>query len=757
MGAQERLLISKFCDEKNKIRETLFSETYRAPFKLNKEYGVWEITNIRIPFKKRKEAALKEKFGLNDEELAAFYVTLRERIRSERDIFKAMKSWADQHAAENIISYQVYKGYDIEEGSESGRDYYFISRPVDPILESVFLSDPSRASITLLELVTLGIQLTEIIRFLNKEQVYMAAWDMDTIYVDSDSRVMIGSLLYAKYAGQGQSQLVTLPSNASEVVRQGNAASLGTELYSIGALLWNLSNGSLWSITPDFSENPKYATTELQDVLNICLKGNDNDLDAVQSRLNRLADRIREDPDKLNTKIPIAQLPQESPKNTPVDSMDVPTDQYAENLMDTKIGPCGGIVGETTGLEVDNGENYDPFLSGMEIVEASFDPDESETDGISQFEMLDIPIEFEDEGAENRKATTKGHTQRTPLRPKRSIQHEDDEEDDSAPKSKKRVITSVVVAALVLVIGFSAWKAVYLKHEPGDATVSQVQVDTGEKDDPDKNISEDQSDAEDVVGLPEEEMESTEGTSTTEESLCTDVEDDEKKEEETTTTTVVATKPSSAGASTSSTASKPAASSHVSSNASTSGGSSSGGSSSNSSSSRPNTNTRPSTSTSNSTASRPSTSNSSRPTTGTTSRPSNSSGSTSANRPSTSTNRPSTSTGSSSSSTSSRPSNSGSAPSSGGSSSSASSNPNTSTAAQRPIQKSFIVSPGSVAITVGGSVSLSANAPCSFSSSNSGVAYVSGRSVVGVAPGTCTIIAVSSVDGSQRTIVVSVS
>lgn len=646
MAGEIRKMLDPFCRPEFKVRENFFSDTYRKEFNLNGETGQWDITRIRIPFPAEKEAAFVRNNQVKDaEELAEFYQILLERIRMEREMLH-MISQQDETVKSNFVSYVAQRAVKLEDGPEWGRDYYFISRPMDPLFGSEFVKNSS--SITLLETVTLATRFTQTLKALQNAglDIHLGAIDLDDFFVINErgrARIVCGSLIYGGDSTGGK-QLLCVPQNAHDTVQNGVGQSVNADLYAIGNALWSITGGNHWSSKPDLQMVPQYAPDKLVEIVILCREGGESALREVHAKLHALIKEIKYNPTSENPLIPIPPRP--------FYTTDVP-------------------------------ESRDSLGEGWEMVSNSVIASLPEENG--EWDFVDVPIEVPNQSV----SAEPSIDQSAPLKPKKAKRPQDDnKKQESRLGKREKLMISATVLAVIAVFIF-IWQSTLITDPVNTEKEPVISWDIEEQAWPEPENKE-ESEEEPEMEPEEEPAEKTE-----------EFPEETKPEEKSTTVSNTTKVPAS----------------------------SSSGSSHNS--------------TSKSGTRRPSSSAEST-VPSSTSRPSNQSG--------TSTSSPSTSPSSIPSNSSSE---NGSETSSGNNSNSGTgtgSQPSAPPVAQTP---TFSVTPTSISLSVGGTVSLSANAPCSMSSSNLGVAYVSGRSVVGVSPGTCIITCVNN-SGISRSVVVTV-
>ena len=83
--------IASVCTEDKLIRSNYYSDTYRAEFKMGGEKKTWDVQHISIPFDPVKEIMLKERFGIDESELQAFYTAFGSNLKHSLRITDALK------------------------------------------------------------------------------------------------------------------------------------------------------------------------------------------------------------------------------------------------------------------------------------------------------------------------------------------------------------------------------------------------------------------------------------------------------------------------------------------------------------------------------------------------------------------------------------------------------------------------------------------------------------------------------------------
>lgn len=454
MAASISDTLAQLCTPDAKVRDTYFSETYRRKFKLNEQSGMWDITHIQIPFAPERERSLMQRFGIqSEEELIEFYRRLPLHIANERTMLQSIaKVESEKRVGDNFVSYILQKSRKLQDGPEWGREYFFVSEPMDAVISG-------KTSVTLLELVLLATRFTQSIKLLHETGlgIHIGAWDLDTIYViqgeEGFNRIVNGSLLYGEMESQDSIPLlVSTPGTACADVWKGNRQSIDTDLFAIASILWAVSNGDHWTDEPDFAEAPRYAPDGLVETLVLCRDGGgETALKNVHTRLHELANEIKRRPE-MNIEIPLGSKklgvrprflieansydlvksesaglgteenhpgPQAEPaENTPDAEMPNPSDQGQAHEAELPENVVGG--GEE--------KSEDPLVEGFEMVSANFDimpcedgtdappADRADTSETSDFEFLDIPFDIPPEPPQKRVDRRHLRKRRSPLK-----------------------------------------------------------------------------------------------------------------------------------------------------------------------------------------------------------------------------------------------------------------------------------------------------------------------------------------------------
>lgn len=288
--------VDRLCIQENKIRETGYSETYRAKLKLNGVLKLWDITHISVPFAPDKELLLMQRYSIGQDALNGFYAAFTQRLDCELDLLKKLRRGENEQLASNLVDIRYV---DRDEGENGSRHYYCVTDTMDPIVGSEFISE---SGTTLLGLLQICARLTQTLKLFQNTDVHVGAFDLDAIYLTAETsapnekRMMkIGSLLYAAEASEGSPPVMNImPGNAHESVRSGGEQSLGTDLYSVFAMLWSLLSGRHYTDEPDLSVYPQYAPEEMRTLFEKGLSlGDAQTLKEVHNEIHLLIKKIK--------------------------------------------------------------------------------------------------------------------------------------------------------------------------------------------------------------------------------------------------------------------------------------------------------------------------------------------------------------------------------------------------------------------------------------------------------------------------------
>ena len=295
--------MKQFCRPENHIRDSYYSDTYRANFRLDGEQRDWDVIHISIPFPHEKEQRFMKRFGVASEEMSSFYEDLAKRLPFEAKLLRDIHS-DDRYTA---LAANMIRFLYIESVPKTGRgsDLYYITEPLEPLIGSSIFPGPE---ITLLNLLQVGARFTQMLKLLLGTGIHIGAFDLDTVFLtqpDGEKRMIkLGSLLHASTDEAALKSLLTLPAFA-----KAGQQSIKTDTDALCGLLWLLADGRHYTSSPDYSRAPQYAPEEFTSALRRAMTAEDENaaeaLKELHNDLFHLIRRIRKG-ELLDVRIPIS-------------------------------------------------------------------------------------------------------------------------------------------------------------------------------------------------------------------------------------------------------------------------------------------------------------------------------------------------------------------------------------------------------------------------------------------------------------------
>ena len=188
MSSASENTLKLLCSETNKIRDTYYGSVYRASFSINGEKGDWDILQISIPLSPLKEAELMRRFGIDREDLPAFYAGFEKAVVRHSDLIKNLNATGQDSIRRSIVEYKTIKYYPrmSRDGKQIGQDFYFVTVPMDSFVgtdifreQGAYLSDINN----------LAIRLLQSAKVFNENGFTLGAVDLDSCYyADADGK-----------------------------------------------------------------------------------------------------------------------------------------------------------------------------------------------------------------------------------------------------------------------------------------------------------------------------------------------------------------------------------------------------------------------------------------------------------------------------------------------------------------------------------------------------------------------------------------
>lgn len=396
--AQHKL--SSVCIKKRCVKSTYYSDTYRAKFTISGINRIWDVTHISIPFEREKEESLLKKFEIKREDLPSFYENLKVHIKKEIDLLKKLSDLNDENIKNNIIEY-VYT--DIYE-EEQNTSFYLVSYPHSPIIGSAYIKENE---VTLLNLVNLSLRFAQYLKILHGQNIYIGAFDFETIYMlqTEDKNILkLGSLLYAQENADIKGVLRTAPSTMHENIKKGTSMSVESDIFMLASLMLSILQGKNYTEKPDDNTDLKNIPVELKELLESCINGEILDAKEFYKRLQVVRKKLlsKEYEDILISFSKTKELKPEYQEETEI-----------EKLPDNKEENEEFLSEEEYIIEVQEEETIEKTSEKSEVLnetpkpkrESSFEPEDEKIEAREEDEKKEVVSEISKSIAENVTAT----------------------------------------------------------------------------------------------------------------------------------------------------------------------------------------------------------------------------------------------------------------------------------------------------------------------------------------------------------------
>ena len=275
------------CTEENKIRDTYYGSVFRANFSINGEKGDWDILQISIPFSPMKEAELMRRFGIDREDLPAFYASFEKAVVRHSTLIKELNATEQDSIRRSIVEYKTVKYYPrmSRDGTQIGQDFYFITVPMESFVGTDIFREQGAC---LTDINNLAIRLLQNAKVFSEAGFTIGAVDLDSCYyADADGKKYL-KLGYSFY-GTGPDTVPDTytqdmtPFVSDKITSGTEKQSLDSDVRMICAYIWTILDGhhytepntnawiaaNFYSVADDFPQNlaPAYAPRQLTDLL----------------------------------------------------------------------------------------------------------------------------------------------------------------------------------------------------------------------------------------------------------------------------------------------------------------------------------------------------------------------------------------------------------------------------------------------------------------------------------------------------------
>lgn len=266
----------QLCKETNRIKETYYGTVYRATFTLNGEKADWDIFYIGIPFDPQKEAELLRRFGMEREELPAFYGSFEKAVVRHINTAKALKDLGIPAIQKSMVEYRSVQYFPRmnKEGKQVGQDFYFITYPMESFVGTDIVK-PEGAC--LLDINNLMIRLLQTAKSCNENGFSLGAVDMDScFYASEEGGRKLLKLAYGFYSESDEIHPEDYTDDVrpyiDEEIADGGQQSLDSDVRMICAQIWTMMDGkhytdpakNAWMARKFYADQPESFPTDLK-------------------------------------------------------------------------------------------------------------------------------------------------------------------------------------------------------------------------------------------------------------------------------------------------------------------------------------------------------------------------------------------------------------------------------------------------------------------------------------------------------------
>lgn len=266
--------LRRLCEEGKLVRENYFSETYRAEFSLNgSEIRPWDVQRITVPFSRAKEEKLKARFGLSDENLEEFYGLFVKEIRQHLLVLDDLRKMRDESKIDSCTYY--YETRKRIQNEDNSLEFYIYMAPAAPLVrqDSAVSNDGAMLS----NILMLFTRLLQSVKNYNDHGVSIGTVDLDSMLTES-----VGGREYIKndffFAATSERRTLQdfsadLKTHMAPEIASGEAApSYNGDIYAVCSVIWSMLDGRHFTVAPDLSRDPRFASPELADLMRAAMR-----------------------------------------------------------------------------------------------------------------------------------------------------------------------------------------------------------------------------------------------------------------------------------------------------------------------------------------------------------------------------------------------------------------------------------------------------------------------------------------------------
>lgn len=269
--------IAALCTPQTFVRNTIFSDTFRANIVLDGVMTLVDIERYQVPFTRAREQMLKEKYGMTEQDIKDFYAYFSHSLRNGIKITNRLHRDPDfeEKSGFSLVSYMFQKTIKTADGYE----VYLLSKPMTRFLQSSFCLN---GKLSFLNLLHLGVRLSLVLNNFSRFGVHIGVVDLDALCIEKVPQetgakdiIKFSTIIYARSKDDDVifPYPSVLPPTAHPSLLTGGQPTETTDLYSLAAVLTTLANGTYGSENPALYLDSDIYPTEFQNALNGAIRG----------------------------------------------------------------------------------------------------------------------------------------------------------------------------------------------------------------------------------------------------------------------------------------------------------------------------------------------------------------------------------------------------------------------------------------------------------------------------------------------------
>lgn len=330
--------IKELCYKTPVIRTDLFSQTFRINYGSDSEPDMKDIQIISIPLQESLEEHIFSSAGITEKQRDLFYQAFASALKDNMKKYRIVSESTQPDALKEHLL--VFDTIHRERLSSSEMKFYYVSKPVDQLMESCFIQN---ASIQLSSVIKIWKSLLETIELLDNADLHLGTIDVEDIFVDHREKILIRLPIKSDFIHQNNIFKNLLPTHFHLSTLENGSFTKDTDIYVVNSLIYSIFNGELVPIPFDSSEKSGFwnerlsklfsitDTKELISVLNKAL----HDLEEIPE--NDLLIPLTCDNEALEIKkklsaIPLTASVNEHQKKSEKEPMDLPSEIFANDI-----------------------------------------------------------------------------------------------------------------------------------------------------------------------------------------------------------------------------------------------------------------------------------------------------------------------------------------------------------------------------------------------------------------------------------------